>query len=84
MTYKWTVDGKEAGTGKELTLKGLGAGKHTVTVEVSDGTTKVSTSRTIEVEKARFLGIPGFDAGAVIMALALVGLISLAVARRKR
>jgi hypothetical protein len=84
MTYKWTEDGKELGTGKELTMKGLKAGKHTVTVEVSDGITKVSTSRTIEVEKAKFLGIPGFDAGTVIMALSLVGLISLAMARRKR
>ena len=82
LSYKWLEGTKELGTEKELTLKGLKAGKHTVTLEVSDGITKTTVSQVLTVEKGG-IGIPGFDAGTALMALAVVGMV-LFVTTRKR
>jgi len=83
MTYKWSEKGKVLGTDKELTLKGLKAGKHTMTLEVSDGITKTTVEKTLSVEQ-NAKGLPGFDGILVILAMALVGSVSFIAARRKQ
>jgi len=83
MTYKWTENGKDLGTDKVLTMKSLKAGKHTITLEVSDPFGKTTVTQVIDVQKKN-TGIPGFDAGLVIMALTLVGIISCVGVRRRQ
>jgi hypothetical protein len=83
MTYKWTENGKDLGTDKELTMKSLKAGKHTITLEVSDPFGKTTVTQVIEVQKKN-TGIPGFDAGLVIMAMTIVCLVSFVLARRRQ
>ncbi len=83
LTYTWTENGKELGSGKELRLKGLKPGEHTITLVVSDGTKKVTRTVTIKVNKPKNFGLPGFDAATTLMALGLVCLASIVMARRK-
>jgi hypothetical protein len=83
LTYKWTEKDKELGTDKDLTLKGLKAGKHTMTLEVSDGITKTTVSQVVTIEKGG-MGMPGFDAATAVLALAIVGLVSFVMARKQR
>lgn len=84
MTYKWVRKTKkkdiELGTEETVSLKGLSAGKHTIVLEVNDGieTTKVEKDITI---KASGSGTPGFEAGFMLLAMVLTGLI---VALRRR
>jgi hypothetical protein len=83
LTYKWLEGTKELGTDKDLTLKGLKAGKHTVTLEVSDGITKTTVSQVVTVEKGG-IGMPGFDAGTALLALAVVGLALFTMTRTRK
>jgi hypothetical protein len=64
-------------------MKSLKAGKHTITLEVSDPFGKTTVTQVIEVQKKN-TGIPGFDAGLVIMAMTIVCLVSFVLARRRQ
>lgn len=83
LTYAWTENGKELGSNKELRLKGLKPGEHTITLVVSDGTKKVTKTVTIKVKKTSNFGLPGFDAMTSLVALGLVCIVTVVMARRK-
>jgi len=80
MTYKWTENGKELGTEQELTMAKIKAGKHTVTLTVSDPYSNTTVTQDIKVSKKGVT--PGFDGVAVMVALA--GIAAVIVVRRKR
>jgi hypothetical protein len=85
LIYKWFLDElEEVGTGATLTLKNVKPGSHKVTVEVTD-TSGAASEKDFEfkVEKKASNGdSPGF--GGPLTALALLGVVSLLVLRRRR
>ncbi|MGQ9583593.1 MAG: tandem-95 repeat protein [Thermoplasmatota archaeon] len=77
LSYVWRLDGERIGEGRVLRTSYLKAGRHTILVEVSDGTETVSSEPvTITVRKpSKPSGfIPGPGAGAALAALLLLGL----------
>lgn len=51
ITYTWNLDGKEVGEGNDYDLKATydDSGKHTVTAEVTDGTSEASQSWSVDI-----------------------------------
>ena len=53
LSFAWTFDGREMGTGDSLVLERLRAGRHNVTVSVSDGSLKDTASYELVVEAVK-------------------------------
>jgi hypothetical protein len=89
LQYSWLDNGEPAGTGKNISVK-LKPGKHTIALEVSDGSETVSTEISVEVEKKETVTVAsgGFDwlplAAAAAAAVAIVAIIAVLAARRRR
>jgi len=85
LTYTWFADGLRIGEGKALSAKGLKPGKHSLKVEVSDGTGS-NTSAPVQITVRHVDGksgfIPGFEA--VFSALAAAAALALLAVRRRR
>ena len=82
LTFSWFDNGAALGTGQSFATKKLKAGKHTISLTVSDGTVEVpggSIELTIKAKKPAEKGLPGFELG-----LALLGLAAAAVLGRRR
>ena len=91
LQYSWSDNGAPAGTGRNISVK-LKPGRHTITLEVSDGTAMVSKEITVNVEK-RSTGaaatsgsspIPSATAGAAMAAAAAAAAIITIRQRPKR
>jgi hypothetical protein len=89
LQYNWLDNGEPAGTGKNISVK-LKPGKHTITLEVSDGSETVSTEISVEVEKKQTVTVAssGTDwlplAAAAAAVVAIVALVVIVAARRRR
>jgi len=82
LTYSWSDGGVPLGTGQSFSTKKLSAGKHTISLTVSDGTVEVpggSIELTVKAKKPAEKGLPGFELG-----LALLGLVAAAVLGKRR
>jgi hypothetical protein len=86
--YSWLDNGNPAGTGKNISVN-LKPGKHTITLEVSDGTETASSEVSVEVAKKEQITsggnnwmLIGGTVGALVAVLAVVGF--LAASRRRR
>jgi hypothetical protein len=78
LTYSWFADGTALGEGQSFATKALKSGKHEITLTVSDGNATVpggSISLTVKAKKAAEKGLPGFEAGLLLLSLAAVGLL---------
>jgi hypothetical protein len=88
LKYSWLDNDNPMGTGKNISVK-LKPGKHTITLEVSDGTETVRTEVSVEVVKKEQVtvagdnwGLIGGAAAALVAVLAIVGI--LVASRRRR
>jgi len=82
LTFSWSDNGAALGTGQSFSSKKLTAGKHTISLTVSDGTVEVpggTIEITVKAKKPAEKGLPGFELG-----LALLGLAAAAVLGRRR
>ncbi|MEM4730125.1 MAG: putative Ig domain-containing protein, partial [Thermoplasmata archaeon] len=80
LTFKWLDNGEPLGEGRSISVM-LRPGRHTISLEVSDGTDRATAEVTVTVERA---GIAAADHGWVmwtvlvaILALALLAVLSL-------
>jgi hypothetical protein len=89
LEYSWLDNGEPAGIGKNISVK-LKPGKHTITLEVSDGSETVSTEIGVEVEKKETVTVAGggndwtMMAAAVAAAIAIVAVVAILAARRRK
>jgi hypothetical protein len=89
LEYSWLDNGEPAGIGKNISVK-LKPGKHTITLEVSDGTETVSKEISIDVEKKETVTVAGGGndwillAAAAVAVLAIVAVVAVLAARRRK
>jgi hypothetical protein len=88
LRYSWSDNGNPAGTGKNISVK-LSPGKHTITLEVSDGTGTVSSEVSVEVAKKEAITVAGGGdwttlVGAAVAVMAVLGIVGVLAARRRR
>ncbi|MEM4729303.1 MAG: zinc ribbon domain-containing protein, partial [Thermoplasmata archaeon] len=90
LKYSWFDNGEPLGEGKSIKVK-LRPGRHTISLEVSDGTEKVLAEVSVVVVKAEKVTVQdsGFVAGAglalaLVLVLVVVAAVVTVMSRRKR
>ncbi len=81
LTFQWYEGTRLLGSGAELNITSLKAGKHNITLKVSDATS--STTYNIIV-KVKAKPTPGFEAVYVVAAIAVAAVAGVLVARRRK
>jgi hypothetical protein len=85
LTYRWykvSDPGTTLGTNATLDVKAQKSGKVGFGVEVSDGIAKADAFFTVSVTQEKS-GIPGFDLGPAVVAVALVAMMLVSLRRRR-
>jgi hypothetical protein len=87
LKFSWLDNDNPVGTGKNISVN-LKPGKHTITLEVSDGTETVRTEVSIEVEKKTQVTVAGNNwgliGGAAVALVAVLVVVGILVASRRR
>jgi hypothetical protein len=88
LRYSWLDNGNPIGTGKNISVN-LKSGKHTIKLEVSDGTETVSSEVSVEVAKKEAITVAGGGdwtmlVGAAVAVMAVLGIVGVLAARRRR